>query len=105
MMPGPIDGRTAFAKIARHSQLRIHLDLKCAVGLRLEGAQDERQRLARDIHDTLAQGFTSVIKHLEAKLRRRFDRAEAGCIFCPRRTSGDRLYPDSSTPITIRACC
>ena len=30
------------------------------------GAQDERQRLARDIHDTLAQGFTSVIKHLEA---------------------------------------
>jgi signal transduction histidine kinase len=30
------------------------------------GAQDERQRLARDIHDTLAQGFASVIKHLEA---------------------------------------
>ena len=33
---------------------------------RLAGIQDERQRLARDIHDTLAQGFTSVIKHLEA---------------------------------------
>lgn len=30
------------------------------------GVQDERQRLARDIHDTLAQGFTSVIRHLEA---------------------------------------
>ena len=30
------------------------------------GAQQERHRLARDIHDTLAQGFTSVIKHLEA---------------------------------------
>lgn len=30
------------------------------------GVQEERQRLARDIHDTLAQGFTSVIKHLEA---------------------------------------
>jgi signal transduction histidine kinase len=30
------------------------------------GVQSERQRLARDIHDTLAQGFTSVIKHLEA---------------------------------------
>jgi signal transduction histidine kinase len=30
------------------------------------GALEERQRLARDIHDTLAQGFTSVIKHLEA---------------------------------------
>ena len=30
------------------------------------GAQEERQRFARDIHDTLAQGFASVIKHLEA---------------------------------------
>ena len=30
------------------------------------GVQDERQRLAQDLHDTLAQGFTSVIKHLEA---------------------------------------
>ncbi len=29
------------------------------------GVQEERQRFARDIHDTLAQGFTSVIKHLE----------------------------------------
>ncbi|MCB8977403.1 MAG: GAF domain-containing sensor histidine kinase [Ardenticatenaceae bacterium] len=26
----------------------------------------ERQRLARDIHDTLAQGFTSIVMHLEA---------------------------------------
>jgi signal transduction histidine kinase len=32
---------------------------------RESGVQEERQRLARDIHDTLAQGFTSVIKHLE----------------------------------------
>ena len=30
------------------------------------GVVEERQRLARDIHDTIAQGFTSVIKHLEA---------------------------------------
>ena len=30
------------------------------------GVHEERQRFARDIHDTLAQGFTSVIKHLEA---------------------------------------
>jgi signal transduction histidine kinase len=30
------------------------------------GVQEERRRFARDIHDTLAQGFTSVIKHLEA---------------------------------------
>jgi signal transduction histidine kinase len=33
---------------------------------RQAGAQEERQRLAHDIHDTLAQGFASVIKHLEA---------------------------------------
>lgn len=33
---------------------------------RADGVQDERQRIATDIHDTLAQGFTSVIKQLEA---------------------------------------
>ena len=33
---------------------------------RREGIQAERQRLARDIHDTLAQGFTSIVMHLEA---------------------------------------
>ncbi len=37
-----------------------------AARAREAGMQHERQRLARDIHDTLAQGFTSVIKHLEA---------------------------------------
>ncbi|MEP6620842.1 MAG: sensor histidine kinase [bacterium] len=30
------------------------------------GVLEERQRLSRDIHDTLAQAFASVIKHLEA---------------------------------------
>lgn len=33
---------------------------------RREGRLEERQRLARDIHDTLAQGFTSIVMHLEA---------------------------------------
>jgi signal transduction histidine kinase len=41
-----------------------HRDL--AERSRESGVQEERQRLARDIHDTLAQGFTSVIQHLEA---------------------------------------
>ena len=30
------------------------------------GILEERQRLAREIHDTLAQGFTSIVMHLEA---------------------------------------
>lgn len=33
---------------------------------RHEGMLEERQRLAREIHDTLAQGFTSIVMHLEA---------------------------------------
>ncbi len=33
---------------------------------RHEGILEERQRLAREIHDTLAQGFTSIVMHLEA---------------------------------------
>lgn len=32
---------------------------------RREGILEERQRLAREIHDTLAQGFTSIVMHLE----------------------------------------
>jgi signal transduction histidine kinase len=31
-----------------------------------KGVLEERQRLTREIHDTLAQGFTSIIMHLEA---------------------------------------
>lgn len=35
----------------------------------IEGARaDERSRLARDLHDTLAQGFTAVALHIEAGL-------------------------------------
>lgn len=37
-----------------------------AAAERREGILEERQRLARDIHDTLAQGFTSIVMHLEA---------------------------------------
>jgi signal transduction histidine kinase len=33
---------------------------------RRAGVLEERQRLAREIHDTLAQGFTSIAMHLEA---------------------------------------
>ena len=36
------------------------------------GILEERQRLAREIHDTLAQGFTSIVMHLEAADQARF---------------------------------
>jgi signal transduction histidine kinase len=37
-----------------------------AAAEREAGVLEERQRLAREIHDTLAQGFTSIVMHLEA---------------------------------------
>jgi signal transduction histidine kinase len=37
-----------------------------AVAERQAGVAEERQRLAREIHDTLVQGFTSIVMHLEA---------------------------------------
>jgi signal transduction histidine kinase len=37
-----------------------------AAAERREGVLEERQRLSREIHDTLAQGFTSIVMHLEA---------------------------------------
>jgi len=37
-----------------------------AVAERQAGVTEERQRLAREIHDTLVQGFTSIVMHLEA---------------------------------------
>ena len=37
-----------------------------AAAERQAGVLEERQRLAREIHDTLAQGFASIVMHLEA---------------------------------------
>lgn len=37
-----------------------------AAAERREGMMQERERLSREIHDTLAQGFTSIVMHLEA---------------------------------------
>jgi signal transduction histidine kinase len=37
-----------------------------AAAERQAGILEERQRLAREIHDTLAQGFSSIVMHLEA---------------------------------------
>ena len=55
------------------SEERHHLILaleetqaRLAASEREAGTLAERQRLAREIHDTLAQGFTSIVMHLEA---------------------------------------
>jgi len=44
---------------------RDRLQASLAVAERKAGVLEERQRLAREIHDTLAQGFASIIVHLE----------------------------------------
>lgn len=54
---------------ARRRQLIEQLEAtreELAAAERREGILEERQRLAREIHDTLAQGFTSIVMHLEA---------------------------------------
>ncbi|MEU9379241.1 sensor histidine kinase [Streptomyces sp. NPDC048255] len=51
------------------AQLRAELastQLSLAEAHRLQGAAEERERLAREIHDTLAQGFASIIVLAEA---------------------------------------
>lgn len=58
-------------------RLRTYLTVDAQVELMLEnlrlvekarqaGVSEERQRLAHEIHDTLAQGFTSIVMHMEA---------------------------------------
>jgi signal transduction histidine kinase len=49
---------------ARAENLRLASE--AATQGRAAGALAERQRLAREIHDTLAQGFTSIVMQLEA---------------------------------------
>ena len=58
---------------------------------RESGVIEERQRFARDIHDTLAQGFASVIKHLEA-VELAIDASDAG--------SGDATLRDVRPHLT-----
>jgi signal transduction histidine kinase len=50
------------ASAAANSQLQAQL----LVRARQAGVLDERQRLAREIHDTLAQGLTGIVTQLEA---------------------------------------
>ena len=52
---------------ALHENAGLHAQL--VVQARESGAQDERQRLAGEIHDTLAQGLTGIITQLQAAER------------------------------------
>jgi two-component system NarL family sensor kinase len=52
-------------------QLAVAIERARLVGQATERARaDERARLARDVHDTLAQGLTAIALHLEAGLSR-----------------------------------
>ena len=52
------------------------LHAQLIVQARESGAQDERQRLAREIHDTLAQGLAGIITQLQAAQRTALARHE-----------------------------
>ncbi len=61
-----------YAIIRQSAQRRLLIEqlqrtqTELAAAERREGMLQERDRLAREIHDTLAQGFTSIVLHLEA---------------------------------------
>ena len=54
-----------FKVLAMHIEERVRLQKSLSSAQRKAGMLEERQRLAREIHDTLAQGFASIIVHFE----------------------------------------
>jgi signal transduction histidine kinase len=56
----------AIIRESRSRQELIEAQSHLAAAERQAGILEERQRLAREIHDTLAQGLTSIVLHLEA---------------------------------------
>jgi signal transduction histidine kinase len=54
-----------FRALARQMEERDRLQSSLVREERRSGRLEERQRLAREIHDTLAQGFASIIVHFE----------------------------------------
>jgi signal transduction histidine kinase len=55
----------SFKLLSIQIEERKRLQSSLASAERKAGVLEERQRLAREIHDTLAQGFASIIVHLE----------------------------------------
>jgi len=61
--------RTVMRESAQRKKLIEQLEAaqeELAVAERQSGVLEERQRMAQEIHDTLAQGFTSIVLQLEA---------------------------------------
>ncbi|MBB5954280.1 signal transduction histidine kinase [Saccharothrix tamanrassetensis] len=54
------------AQLASMMEENAGLHAQLLIQAREAGVQDERQRLAGEIHDTLAQGFTGIITQLQA---------------------------------------
>ncbi|WP_086826908.1 sensor histidine kinase [Allokutzneria sp. NRRL B-24872] len=61
--------------LRQHEKLR-DTRAELAVASRHAGVLEERERLARELHDTVAQSFTSIVTHLEAADQAFDDRAE-----------------------------
>ncbi|QWF79366.1 sensor histidine kinase [Amycolatopsis sp. CA-230715] len=60
-------------KLEQALEENAELQAKLLAGAREAGVLDERQRMAREIHDTLAQGLTGIITQLHAADRARDD--------------------------------
>src|ERR1700744_5274021 len=67
------------------------LQAQLLVQAREAGAGDERQRLAREIHDTLAQGLTGIITQLEAAQQTRAEAERERRITNAKRLARDSL--------------
>ncbi|WP_092535906.1 sensor histidine kinase [Amycolatopsis arida] len=68
--------RKAVAELESALEENAGLHGQLLVQAREAGVLAERQRLSREIHDTLAQGFTGIITQLEAAAQARHDPAE-----------------------------
>ena len=65
--------RTALVEaMARQATLALHqsrLSEQSRVEMRRQAVLEERNRIARDIHDSLAQGFAAILMQLQAAQR------------------------------------
>ncbi len=58
--------RETGAKLAALAGENAHLQSQLLIRAREAGVLEERQRMAREIHDTIAQGLTAILTQLEA---------------------------------------